>query len=409
MKRCIECKEKIENKISLNDEINNAPLTSETDAHQKSDKTLAYHPSQNFKFPVKKVGNRNCQAHHIWFEIYKWLTYDSTKDSVFCFICKTVYEEKKLLTKPIKTAFIEGAGFSDWLHGPDRFSKHEQTSCHKEACSKFDSDSKKDIRAVMSSDWQKKEEQSRRNLLIIIDYIKYLGRQGIAFRGNDSDKEGNFYQLLLVDSRKNKEFCEWLEKKTFKYTSPEIQNEIIKIMSDEILRGVIENIKSAKFFAYMADETCDISNTEQLTNFVRWIDGDFCEHEDFIGLHSVDKTNADYLVSIVENIFTMYNLEFQNMRGQAYDGASNMKGHKSGVKTQILAKNERALFVHCYAHSLNLAVGDTLKQISCLKDGLCMCNEIINLIKKSPKREAILRVIKEVNFVLVVHYIFLKN
>ena len=32
---------------------------------------------------------------------------------------------------------------------------------------------------------------------------------------------------------------------TFNYESPEIQNEIIKIMSDEILRGVIENIKSA--------------------------------------------------------------------------------------------------------------------------------------------------------------------
>ena len=32
---------------------------------------------------------------------------------------------------------------------------------------------------------------------------------------------------------------------TFNYASPEIQNEIIKIMSDEILRGVIENIKSA--------------------------------------------------------------------------------------------------------------------------------------------------------------------
>ena len=94
----------------------------------------------------------------------------------------------------------------------------------------------------------------------------------------------------------------------------------------------------------MADENCDISNTEQLTNFVWWIDDDFCEHENFIGLHSVDKTNADYLVSIGENICTVYNLEFQNMLGQAYDGASNVKGHKSGVKTQILAKNERALF-----------------------------------------------------------------
>ena len=44
-------------------------------------------------------------------------------------------------------------------------------------------------------------ERSRRNLLIIIDYIKYLGGQGIALRGNN-DKKGNFYQLLLVDSKK---------------------------------------------------------------------------------------------------------------------------------------------------------------------------------------------------------------
>ena len=60
----------------------------------------------------------------------------------------------------------------------------------------------------------------------------------------------------------------------------------------------------------MADENCDISNTEQLTNFVWWIDDDFCEHEDFIGLHSVDKTNADYLVSIGENICTVHSDAF---------------------------------------------------------------------------------------------------
>ena len=38
-----------------------------------------------------------------------------------------------------------------------------------------------------------------------------------------------------------------------------------------------------------------------------------------------------------------------------------------------------------------------------------MCNEIINLIKKSPKREAILQVIKEVIFVLVVHHILFEE
>ena len=55
--------------------------------------------------------------------------------------------------------------------------------------------------------------------MIIIDYIKYLGGQGIALRGNN-DKKGNFYQLLLVDSRRNQEFCDWLEKKNFQVHIP---------------------------------------------------------------------------------------------------------------------------------------------------------------------------------------------
>ena len=39
-------------------------------------------------------------------------------------------------------------------------------------------------------------------------------------------------------------------------------------------------------------------------------------------------------------------------------------------------------------HSLNLAVGDTIKNIPLLKDMLDMAYEITKLIKKSPKREA---------------------
>ena len=49
-------------------------------------------------------------------------------------------------------------------------------------------------------------------------------------------------------------------------------------------------------------------------------------------------------------------LKFEHIRSQTYDGAKNMTGKKSGVKTQILNENEKAIFVHCFNHALNLAV-----------------------------------------------------
>ena len=38
-----------------------------------------------------------------------------------------------------------------------------------------------------------------------------------------------------------------------------------------------------------------------------------------------------------------------------------MSGAKSGVATRLCAAEPRAVFTHCYGHSLNLACGDTVQ------------------------------------------------
>ena len=48
----------------------------------------------------------------------------------------------------------------------------------------------------------------------------------------------------------------------------------------------------------------------------------------------------------------------------------------------------RAVYKHCYGHALNLAVNDMLKQCRTLKSCLETVNEIIKLVKNSPKRDA---------------------
>ena len=72
-----------------------------------------------------------------------------------------------------------------------------------------------------------------------------------------------------------------------------------------------------------------------------------------------------------------------------------MAGAKAGVAAKIEEIEPRAVFTHCYGHALNLGVSDTIKRSLAMKDCLDTCFELVKLIKFSPKREAMLREMKE--------------
>ena len=54
--------------------------------------------------------------------------------------------------------------------------------------------------------------------------------------------------------------------------------------------------------------------------------------------------------------FVSKHLDPSKMRGQAYDGASNMSGKTNGAASRISAQYPLALYTHCASHCLNLAV-----------------------------------------------------
>ena len=75
-----------------------------------------------------------------------------------------------------------------------------------------------------------------------------------------------------------------------------------------------------------------------------------------------------------------------------------MKGKRNGLKTLILNENPKAVYIHCYAHSLQLAVSDSVKQLKPLREVLGLCSEVAKLIRKSPKRTSTLNALKsEIN------------
>ncbi len=242
---------------------------------------------------------------------------------------------------------------------------------------------------MLSSANEKQKVLNRKYLLNIAQTIRYLCRQGLALRGSGNDIDSNFLQLLHLRACDDVVIQRMLEQKSDKYTSPQIQNELIKILSMNILREIACSIQESRYFSIMADEVTDNSNKEQLVVCFRWVDSNFFPVEDFVGLYHVDSITADTLVKCLKDCMLRMNISLSNCRAQCYDGASNMCGVRNGVSTQIASEEPRANFVHCFGHALNLAAGDTVKQNKILKDALDTTHEISELLKFSPRREAI--------------------
>ena len=69
----------------------------------------------------------------------------------------------------------------------------------------------------MTSEGHKAKMKEKRQCLIkIIESLQYLGRQGLALRGDQSDEDSNFVQLLKLRSKKSSKLKHWHEKKNRK-------------------------------------------------------------------------------------------------------------------------------------------------------------------------------------------------
>ena len=127
----------------------------------------------------------------------------------------------------------------------------------------------------------------------LLSCIRYLARQGLPLQGHHEDPEsfeGNLYQLLLLQAQDCLQMKTWLCRR--EYISPEIVNELIKLMGQAVLRQVLAEIKSTMWFSLIADEASDSSHNEYMNISVRWVDSDFDVHEDALGLVQLPDTKA---------------------------------------------------------------------------------------------------------------------
>lgn len=329
-----------------------------SDSEKLSILTTSWEIPQDYQFPSRKDGKQARRFQSAWLDKWPFLRYSVSKDGVYCSYCFVfrINDIGHLISSPL----------CDWKNVSSLVKKHigsSHNSSHNMAASSADSfiriatGTQRDVVRQISSALEKQVVRNQAILEAIIKCIVICGKQNIPLRGKTEDLS-NFMVLLKFRAEVDEVLRTHLDSapKNATYLSPNIQNEFIEICGDFIRSDIIDSCKKAKYFSVLVDETTDISTTEQVSFSVRFVDTDCTIQEEFLGFHTTTSTTGAELAALIIRSLVDYGLDPINLRGQGYDGASNMRGCYKGAKTLIQEKYPLAMYVHCKAHSLNLAL-----------------------------------------------------
>ena len=157
-----------------------------------------------------------------------------------------------LLSNDNKEETFITSGFSNWENPTESqkgFTQHESSKTHGDAVSRFLKipSETNDLIQTIRSTLKLQQDQNRKTLIKIMSSIRYLARQGIALRGHNEENP-NFIQLLYLRAKDDDNLKEWLLRKSKKYTSPIMQNEILKDIALTILRDIVNSIKDSAYY-----------------------------------------------------------------------------------------------------------------------------------------------------------------
>ncbi|XP_022014080.1 zinc finger MYM-type protein 1-like [Helianthus annuus] len=308
-------------------------------------------------FPSTKICGHMRKFHEMWFGDFDWLEYSASKDAAFCLWCYLFPTGNK----HGDDVFINH-GFRNWKKACESFRDHEGGSNSRHNHARVQVELFKDQRHNVNNMWSQHTKQDEIDyriwLTAVVDVIRFLLKQGLAFCGHDesttSNNRGNFLELVKWYCEHNDEVNKVLNLKVpgnHQLTSPKIQKEIVNACATEV-RNIIVNEVKGKFFSILIDESRDCSIKEQMAMVFRYVDDGGEVIERFVGVVHVTDTCASSLKSAIDNFFAKHGLTMSRVRGQGYDGASNMRGELNGLKQKILDENKYAFYIHCFAHQL---------------------------------------------------------
>lgn len=267
-------------------------------------------------------------------------------------------------------------GFSNWKKAyftDGGFAVHAKSPAHIQAYiawQEFQSGrAKPAVVDLLSDERMRQINANRKYLSAVVDVLKFSAIHRLAQRGHDehddSVNRGNFLDLLNVIGKYNDDVGQKLEScpGNAKYTSKDMQNEILNVMASMVQSSIAQEVRDSGEFSILADETKDCRKMEQMSVVLRYFrEGSI--YESFVGFVQVSDLSAEGLSSKLTTQLQTLKVDYKTkLIGQGYDGASVMSGKNAGVAKLMQKEAPFALYVHCHAHRLNLALVDCVKSV----------------------------------------------
>ena len=336
----------------------------------------------NFQVPgrLEKLG---CQRHFPakWLQHYSWLEYSVMANGGFCVPCMLFGIRSDhadlgvLLSRPL----------TNFKKATNELNAHDKKASYLDAVTSVDlflkvmSGKQPPVHQQANIALANRMAANKIRLVPIAKTILLCGRQTFALRGHDhsiktikaqlTSNSGNFKALLqfrVNAGEKDLELHMKTAPKNATCCSATIQNEIIDVTCTLIRKHIIERVKKCRFYSVIADKVTDAANREQLSLVIRYFDpksktaAERLLHFSACHLgvtgHAIAETTSDLLQK--------NHLDPKRLRGQGYDGASNMAEKVKGAAAIITSKHPLALYFHCAYHQLNLGVMKSMELIS---------------------------------------------
>ena len=340
-----------------------------------------------------------------WLSQHPWMMYSDHVDGVFCMACAIFCSDSsrtKFVTRP----------FRKWNKKSEKVKEHECSPHHQKVMEQADNLKRvvehphTTISAQIDSRKAVNIERNRDILKSIARAVLFCGKQCIALRGDNEDlntpgNPGNFLallKLLAVHDSVLKSHLESPAMRCVTHLSPQTQNELIEVMGKHIiLKGILNDLNAAPYYSILADEVTS-HNEEHLAICARFVDEKKDVREEFLTFIKLERITGEKIAESILAFLKENNIPATNMRGQGYDGASNMSSSTVGVQARIKKEAPLATYVHCNGHCLNLVISKScaLPQVRNVLDRLKNC---CRFFLKSPKRSGLLELIVKHNVV----------
>lgn len=161
--------------------------------------------------------------------------------------------------------------------------------------------------------------ENRLRLKTSIIAVKWLAKQACAFRGHDesvnSRNRGNFIELIKHSAECSKEIAQVVLENApsyAKYTSSDIQKELLNILANKVRNKIRKELGDGKF-CILVDEALDESDKEQMAIILRYVDCDGYIRERFFEVVNVMETTAVTLKKEICNVLARYDLLVENI------------------------------------------------------------------------------------------------